>query len=79
MRPSLLARVVLLAAVGAAAAENTAQIRLYCLSIRAHPGVLGGGLGDTLAFYSGNDPDAPNGELWPLLDDPDFTHTSGLV
>lgn len=79
MRPLSLALAALLAAAGAAAAENTAQIRLYCLSIRAHPGVLGGGLGDTLAFYSGNNPDAPNGELWPLLDDPDFTHTSGLV
>lgn len=79
MRPFPLALAALLAAAGAAPAENTALIRLYCLSIRAHPGVLGGGLGDTLAFYSGNDPDAPNGELWPLLDDPDFTHTSGLV
>lgn len=79
MRPFPLVLAVLLAAAGAAAAENSAQIRLYCLSIRAHPGVLGGGLGDTLAFYSGNNPGAPNGELWPLLDDPDFTHTSGLV
>lgn len=63
----------------AAATENTAQMRLYCLSVRVATGETGGGLGTSLSFHSGNDPDTPNGELWALLDDSGFTHASLLA
>lgn len=77
--PLLLALLAVLLPASGTAAENTAQLRMFCLSVRVNAGEMGGGLGATLALFSGNDPGAPNGELWPLLDDPDFTHTSAIL
>lgn len=80
MRRLLLpASIATFALIRLAAAENTAQLRMYCFSVRVNTGETGGGLGTTLSVFSGNDPDAPNGELWAPLDDPDFTHTSRIV
>ncbi|MFN0067772.1 MAG: hypothetical protein ACKVYV_09070, partial [Limisphaerales bacterium] len=77
--PLLLAVLAALTPLLGTAAENTAEVRLFCLSVRVHQGTTGGGLGATLDMFSGNDPGTPNGELWPLIDDPDFTHTTAIL
>jgi hypothetical protein len=69
---------LLLLLAAAASAENTAQIRLYCASVRVLPGTGGAGTAE-FRVYSGNDPGAPNGELYPLLDDELPTHAAGFV
>src|SRR5262245_32702300 len=58
---------------------NVAQVRMYCLSLHVEPGVGDlFGLHYTLAFFSGT-PTAPNGELYPLLEEGHPTHATAFV
>lgn len=61
-------------------AQNVAQARFNCLSLRFQRATAAGlGQGYTLDLSSLSPQESPNGELYPLFDPFDYTHSSNFI